>query len=104
MVGRMTDAGGPRADAPVLVQIGRAGRVVIPAAIRRAARLSEGDTLELRWEATEGGGRIVLDDPAARLRSLAGMFAHLGTPGASAADELIAERRAEAAREEAEGG
>jgi AbrB family looped-hinge helix DNA binding protein len=82
------------------VQMGHAGRVVIPADLRRRAGLVPGMEIEVRLD---GEGRIVLEDRAARLRSLHGMFAHLRQPGESVVDELVARRRAEAAREEADG-
>jgi len=75
--------------------IGPQGRIVIPAAIRRELDLEPGDELTAR----AADGSLVLTSPAAAARRLSGMFAHLET-GATVVDELIAERRAEAARED----
>src|SRR5437870_9480978 len=74
------------------------GRVVIPAPLRHRLGLKPGD-------------RVVIDaeEDSLRLRSYAQVledvqeyFRPFAKPGVSIVDELIAERRAEAAREEAE--
>lgn len=76
------------------VRLGPQGRVVIPAALRRALGFEPGDTLLARLE----DGRLVLEKPETIKRRLKARFAHIG-PGTSLADELLAERREEARRE-----
>jgi AbrB family looped-hinge helix DNA binding protein len=84
------------------VEVNAQGRVVIPAAIRAHLGLKPGS----RLIAHEEHGRIVLERPAERLARLrAGLAADraaAGKEGVSMTDELIADRRAEAAREDAE--
>lgn len=73
------------------VVLGQQGRVVIPAEVRAALGLQPGDALHLRVE----DERMVLERPlraAAQLRGLARAVAER-----SLVDELLAERRAEAA-------
>lgn len=80
------------------VRVGEQGRVVIPAELRKALGIKPGETLVARVE----DGRLVLEPQAAILARVRSWFA--GTPpGVSLVDELIAERREEARREEAEG-
>jgi len=72
------------------------GRAVIPVQIRRSLGLQEGDTLlfELR------DGDAVLTTRKARLARAQALFRRYVPEGSpSLADELIAERRAETARE-----
>jgi AbrB family looped-hinge helix DNA binding protein len=76
------------------VQLGRQGRLVIPAALRRSLGLAEGDTLIAR----EDAGRLVLEKPETVKQRLHARFAEV-PPERSLVDELIAERR-EAARQE----
>ncbi len=75
-----------------IVAIGPKGRVVIPAAIRRALDLHEGSELVATLEAD---GVLLMPRSAVRNR-LRSMFAGVER---SLADELIAERRAAAAEE-----
>jgi AbrB family looped-hinge helix DNA binding protein len=77
------------------VRLGEGGRLVIPAAIRKELGLKVGDDVILE-----------VDDGALRVRSLKDAIAHAQAlvrrhvpEGRSLADELIAERRREAARE-----
>ncbi len=73
------------------VVLGQQGRVVIPAEVRAALGLQPGDALHLRVE----DERMVLERPrraAAQLRGLA-----RAVTSRSLVDELLAERRAEAA-------
>ncbi len=80
------------------VQVGAQGRVVLPAALRRALGIGTGDRLMVR----QGGGRIVMEKREATLARLRSRFS--GVPReVSLADELIRERRAEAAREAGHG-
>lgn len=80
---------------PARVVVGRQGRIVIPAEIRRELALREGDELVAL---VEDGGLLLLSRAQlwARLRAA---FANV-PEGVSLADELIAERRAEARRED----
>jgi AbrB family looped-hinge helix DNA binding protein len=77
--------------------LGDRGRVVIPAETRKRLGLKTGDALVL----SEHGEEIRLMPLAARIKAMHGAWAHLSV-GRSVVDELIAERRAEAAREDAE--
>ncbi len=74
------------------LQLSRQGRVVIPVALHRALGLGPGDTLLAHLE----DGRLVLDKPEAVRRRLKARFAGVQD---SFAEELIAERRIEAERE-----
>jgi AbrB family looped-hinge helix DNA binding protein len=80
----------------VELQIGNQGRVVIPASLRKAWKLRPGDTLLARVEED----RLILEKPARVMQRVKQRYAALrGQP--SLADELIAERRGEAAQENA---
>ncbi len=78
------------------VKIGRGGRIVIPAAYRRALGLEEGDEVTLRLDQDEV--RIV--SQPADLRRAQALIARYVPPDVRLVDELIAERRREAARED----
>lgn len=80
----------------VSVNMGKQGRLVIPAGIRRSLQLNEGDKLIVREES----GRLVLEKPEIVEQRLKARLAHLPKER-SVVDELIAERR-EAAKKEAE--
>ena len=77
------------------VQVGQHGRVVLPASMRRELKIAPGDAL-VAWM---DGDRIILRPRAAVLQEIKAELCDLPY---SLADELIAERRAEAAREQAE--
>ncbi len=77
------------------IQLGAQGRVVIPAALRKALHLQQGDRLIAR----KVGDSLVLERREAIEKRLADRFRHIPQE-VSLADELIAERRAEAVREE----
>lgn len=79
------------------VQVGAQGRVVIPASLRKSLDLKPGDRLIARQE----GERLVLERQEAIMRRLQDRFKSIPAD-VSLVDELIAERRAEAAREAAE--
>lgn len=78
--------------------LGNDGRVLIPAALRDAAGIERGSRLFLRVE----GEQIIVESFPATLRRIQRMLAPYKVPGVSIVDELIAERRAEAAREDEE--
>ena len=77
------------------VRLGPQGRIVIPAPVRRRLGVSPGDELAL----TVDDQRLILEPRAAAAARARGMFRHLATE-VSAVDELIADRRQEAARDE----
>lgn len=79
------------------VQLSAQGRLVIPAALRRALGFQPGDKLI----AYQQDGRLVLEKSSAIERRLRRRFEHV-PKDESLADELIAERRAEARRESSE--
>ena len=79
-----------------IVSVGPKGRVVIPADIRRRLRIDEGTELVALVE----GEAVVLVPRSAIKSRLRSMFADVG---ASMREELLAERRAEAAREAGSG-
>ena len=81
------------------IQVGPAGRVVIPAAFRDAMRVAEGDRLMAR--VVEGELRLVTPQMAVRL---AQKLVRDTIPGDdSLADALIKDRRLEAKREMSDG-
>ena len=74
----------------------KGGKIVIPAELRREFGFKEGDTLVLERE----GGGIAIKSYDQVVREVQATFkAMLGNRSRSMVDELIAERRAEAARE-----
>ncbi|WP_374627126.1 hypothetical protein [Devosia sp.] len=80
------------------VEVKAAGRVLLPAKVRAALGVGEGDTL--RGVVRDGELTLMTSDTA--LRKTQERLRKLVPPGVSLVDELIAERRAENAREEAE--
>lgn len=81
----------------VEVHLGRQGRLVIPAALRRSLGFEAGDALV----AHEEEGRLVLEKPEKIKLRLKARFSQV-PKDRSLADELIAERREEAKREDTE--
>jgi len=79
----------------VKVRLGPDGRVVIPAPIREALGLKEGDVLFARLEA----GEIKLLTPQAAMMRAQSIVRSFVPEGVSLAEELIADRRREAERE-----
>jgi antitoxin PrlF len=73
------------------------GRVQLPAAMRNAAGLADGDTVVLELV----DGEIHLRSQKAMLARVRARLRPYVEEGTSVVDELIAERRAEAARENA---
>ncbi len=74
------------------LRLGRQGRVVIPAAVRKAMGLKPGDTLMCRPD----GDRLILK---ARREIEEELWARFATVKKSLSKELIEERRREAKRE-----
>lgn len=74
------------------------GRFVIPAAARAAMELDEDGTVT----ATLQDGELRIISPRAAIRRIQEMLKPYRSETGSVVDELIAERRAEAAREERE--
>lgn len=76
------------------------GRVVVPKEFRQKLGVSEGD--EVIW--TEIDGQVVLTSHLRQIEQSRQFFDRLMADyqGASLADELVAERRTEAMREETE--
>jgi AbrB family looped-hinge helix DNA binding protein len=85
-------AGGP---AVARVKVGPDGRILIPAELRRAAGLEPGASVVVTLQ----GQSLTVETPLAQIRKVQALLAPLKRPGDSIVDELIAERRAEAARE-----
>ncbi|WP_075848118.1 AbrB/MazE/SpoVT family DNA-binding domain-containing protein [Saccharomonospora sp. CUA-673] len=81
------------------VGVNQQGRVTLPKRAREAAGIKPGDTLYVH---VDKSGELVLETRAARLRRIRSLANPTGDTS-SAVDELIADRRAEAAREEREG-
>lgn len=78
------------------LEVGPQGRVVIPAAIRKLLGIETGATLV----ATVVDGKLVLETQEQLLKQFYSRFAIARMrPDVAVADELIAERRSEAAHE-----
>lgn len=82
----------PLAQERYTLQLGNRGRIVLPAEVRHRLDLKQGDRLILSVEAD---GTLLLPGARALAQRLQGMFADVD-PGVDLADELIADRRAEA--------
>jgi AbrB family looped-hinge helix DNA binding protein len=78
-----------------VVRMGPQGRIVVPAELRRELGLEEGSTLN----ATTRQGRLILEPRAVVLERIRKRFATVATPN-RLSDELIADRRDEARRED----
>lgn len=79
----------------ISMKMSEGGRVVIPAEIRRELALNDGDTV--LWEMRDG--IAVLTTREQQLRQVQAKLKAIGNPDDCWSDELIAERRAEAAHE-----
>ncbi|MBH2009307.1 AbrB/MazE/SpoVT family DNA-binding domain-containing protein [Polaromonas sp.] len=80
----------------IQMKVSDGGRVVIPAEIRQSMGLKEGDMV--LWELRDGVA--TLTTRLAQLRQAQALVRQHVPEGVSLADELIAERRAENARDE----
>jgi AbrB family looped-hinge helix DNA binding protein len=83
----------------VSLKVDAGGRILIPAAVREAMRIGEGDTV-LAWLEN---GELHLVSPQVALRQAQELARKLIRAAGSLADELIAERREEVRREAANG-
>ena len=83
----------PEPVTPVRVRFGAQGRLVVPVPIRKALGFKPGDPLVIRVQ----DGRLVVESRESVVRRVQERF---GVPGRNLVDELIAERRHEAKREE----
>lgn len=77
------------------IEVGAGGRVVIPAPIREAMGIKEGDRLVARF----ADGELKLMTKQLALQRAQEVVRKFVPPGVSLADELIADRRREAAEE-----
>jgi AbrB family looped-hinge helix DNA binding protein len=77
------------------VELGAGGRLVIPAPMRAALGMKEGDKVLVRLE----GSEIRIYTYQEAMRRAQELVRSFVPPGVSLVDELIADRRAEAARE-----
>jgi len=77
------------------VKMGPGGRIVIPAEIRSRLALKTGDSLVI----TESAGEIRISTIEAGIRRAQALISQYVPADVSLADELIAERRAEAAHQ-----
>jgi len=78
------------------VIVAERGRLVLPAEVRERLHIRDGDRLAL---VVDADGTIRLQTADVLARSLLGAYKHL-SPGRRAVDELIKDRRREAAMEE----
>ena len=78
----------------IKTKLGQGGRIVLPAEFREALGVKTGDELILSLKDDE----VRVYTRRAAIKRAQGMLKHIA-PGRSLADELIQERRAEAARE-----
>jgi AbrB family looped-hinge helix DNA binding protein len=74
------------------------GRILIPAALREQMGIQVGDSVTMEVE----DGVLRVESYRARIRRIQQEFAQYKKPGLLASDELVAERRDEARREEEE--
>jgi bifunctional DNA-binding transcriptional regulator/antitoxin component of YhaV-PrlF toxin-antitoxin module len=87
-----------RKGAPMATTHGKmvdGGRIIVPAEFRKAMGVAPGDTLVMDLD----GEELRIRSQRAVLREIRERWMSLVPPGISLVDELIAERRAEAARE-----
>ena len=85
---------------PYRVRVAAGGRIVIPAEVRQELGAKEGD--ELILSRSESGFRMSTVEQA--VKEAQAYFRQFKRPGVSVVDELLGERRREAAQEERESG
>lgn len=95
---KKTDPFNPKARMTTRIRLGEDGQIVIPEKHRKALGVEPGDRMTISF--VDGGLRITTWKQA--LARLQEEFRRRVPPGVSLVDELIAERRREAAREAAE--
>ncbi len=83
---------------PVRVKVSEKGRVVLPIQFREAVGIKVGDVVNLELVDNE----LRISTFSSRLEKARARLRRLAPQGVSVVDELIAERRAEAKREEDE--
>ncbi len=90
----------PEDSTPILVRaaVGPGGRVVIPAAYRRALEVEEGDYIVMQMD----GEDLRVSNDAKELQRMREVLNSYVPEGVSVVDELIAERRREVAAKEAD--
>jgi AbrB family looped-hinge helix DNA binding protein len=76
--------------------LGDRGRIVLPAPVRERLSLNPGDRLVL---IVDESGEMRLVNLRRQVETCMGMYRHLAPRGTLASEELIAERRKEARRE-----
>lgn len=79
------------------MKMSEGGRVVVPAEIRQALNVRDGDIVY--WELVDGEARLTTKLARLRHSQEMALMKFPGKQGVSIADELIAERRQEAAQE-----
>lgn len=79
----------------VKVKMADGGRIIVPVALRKALGVKPGDTLTIKLE----GDELRLRSTMSALREFQAYARTLPKSDMLASDELIAERRAEAARD-----
>ena len=79
------------------VTIADRGRLVLPAEVRERLKIRDGDRVAV---SVQEDGTIEIETRDVAIRKMRGMFKHLTKSGRLASDELIAERRREARRED----
>ena len=79
-----------------IVSLNASGRILIPASLRQSLNLSEGDKFIIQ---ADDDANIRLMQLYDQIEEAEGLFADFAPENGSIADELIAERRAEAAVE-----
>lgn len=82
------------------VIMGKDGRIVIPANIRSQVNMPKGGAFVIRVE----NGVVMLEPLSHAIAAVQAMMKPYAIEGVSIVDELIADRRAEAAKEAAEEG
>ena len=95
-VGTSVQAEAADPEASVKVRIGPEGRVLVPAAFRERLGIKEGDVLFARIE----DGELIFLTPQAAMRRAQAIVRRFVPDDISLVDELIADRRREAARED----